>query len=263
MSEARLGFGVRGLLARTILHYVRSWDIRSTLGVDQFIANSRFVAKRIKKLYRRGSVVIHPPVDTATFKLNSAARGDFYLAVVRMVPYKRADVIVKAFSELPDRKLVVIGEGPEFEKVKALAGPNVEFLGYKDTHTVIDYMQRAKALVFAAEEDFGITPVEALACGTPVIAYGRGGVTETVIEGEHGVYFDQQTPESLVDAIDRFESESDFGNSHQQPVAPVVCSFQPHGLSKNSKIYCRRRTERKWPMQNKVVSEKASDPQPV
>ena len=263
LNEAGLGFGPKGLLARAILHYIRSWDVRSSLGVDQFIANSRFVARRIQKVYRRKAVTIHPPVDTSRFILNDASREDFYLVVGRMVPYKRTDLIVETFRDLPDRKLVVIGEGPEMNKVRALAGPNVEILGFLETAKVIDYMQRAKALIFAAEEDFGILPVEALACGTPVIAFGRGGVTETVIEGEHGVYFDQQTPESIVEAIDRFESESDFGKFSPAACRARSMQFSTERFTDEFKALLRRRIEKKWPVQNKAVVEKASDPQLV
>jgi len=247
LDEAGLGFGPKGLLARTILHYIRSWDIRSSMGVDQFIANSKFVARRIKKVYRRGASVVYPPVDTKLFTLNEGSRDDFYLVAGRMVPYKRTDLIVRAFQDMPDRKLVVIGEGPDFIKAQELAGPNVTFLGFQEADVLVDYMQRAKALIFAAEEDFGIVPVEALSCGTPVIAFGRGGVTETVIDGEHGVLFDRQTLESLTDAIERFESQRDFGK------------FSPHACRQRSLMFAneefvvsitdavKRWTSQKWP----------------
>tara|TARA_R110002049_G_scaffold4601_1_gene31702 strand:- start:96487 stop:99342 length:2856 start_codon:yes stop_codon:yes gene_type:complete len=216
LSDSGLGYGPKGLLARAILHYIRSWDVRSSLGVDHFIANSQFVARRIKKVYRRTAAVIHPPVDTKQFELSTTARDDFYLVVGRMVPYKRTDMIVNAFGEMPDRKLVVIGEGPGFEKVKSLAGDNVTLMGFQDGDVLVDHMQRAKALIFVAEEDFGIVPVEALACGTPVIAYGKGGVTESVVDGEHGVLFEEQTEDSLIDALDRFESQNEFSNFDPQ-----------------------------------------------
>ncbi|EMI15590.1 membrane protein containing Glycosyl transferase, group 1 domain protein [Rhodopirellula maiorica SM1] len=212
MQEAGLGFGPKGLLARWILHYIRNWDVRTSLGVDHFIANSQFVARRIRKVYRRESDVIHPPVNTDKFEVNESPRDDFYLVNGRMVPYKRTDLIVNAFRQMPDRKLVVIGEGPGFEEVRQLAGPNVTLLGYQEDEVLVDHMQRAKALIFAAEEDFGIVPVEALSCGTPVIAFGKGGATETVVDGESGVLFHEQTEESLVDAVDRFETLSDAGH---------------------------------------------------
>lgn len=211
LREAKLGFGIKGLFARFVLHYLRNWDVRTSFGVDHFISNSKFVARRINKLYRRNATVIHPPVDTNLFELNAGPRDEFYLVAGRMVPYKLTDMIVRAFREMPNRRLVVIGDGPEMEKVKALAGDNVELMRFQESEVMVDYMRRAKALIFAAEEDFGIVPVEALSCGTPVIAYGKGGVTESVIDGKHGVFFEHQTDESLIDAIDRFESKSGFG----------------------------------------------------
>ncbi len=225
LDDSNLGFGPKGIFVRAILHYLRNWDVRSSLGVDHFIANSQFVARRIRKVYRRRAKVIHPPVDTAAFALSEKPREDFYLVAGRMVPYKKTEMIVSAFRSMPDRKLVVIGEGPEMSKVREVAGDNVTLLGFQDAEVLIDTMQRAKALIFAAEEDFGIVPVEALACGTPVIAYGRGGVTESVIEGEHGVFFEEQTPESLVEAIGRFEAQLEFGK------------FQPAVLRQRSQAF--------------------------
>jgi len=211
LRSASLGFGPKGMIARFILHYLRNWDVRTSFGVDHFISNSKFVARRISKLYRRNAKVIHPPVDTDQFNLHTDPREDFYLVAGRMVPYKETDMIVSAFKRMPNRRLVVIGEGPEMEKVKALAGANVTLMGFQESNVLVDHMRRAKALIFAAEEDFGIVPVEALSCGTPVIAYGKGGVTESVIDGKHGVLFDHQTEDSLIDAIERFESKSGFG----------------------------------------------------
>lgn len=216
LSQAGLGMGPRGIFARAILHYLRSWDVRTSLGVDHFIANSQFVARRIRKVYRRNALVVHPPVNTSQFELGKVKREEFYLVAGRMVSYKRTDLIVDAFKQMPDRKLVVIGDGPEFEKISQSASPNVTFLGFQDSKTLVDHMQRAKALVFAAEEDFGIVPVEALSCGTPVIAFGRGGVTESVVDGVHGVMFEEQTREALIDAVERFESQRSFG--HFDPV---------------------------------------------
>ncbi|WP_028988633.1 glycosyltransferase family 4 protein [Thermithiobacillus tepidarius DSM 3134] len=179
LREAGLDKGIKGWLARWMLHKLRMWDVRTANGVDVFIANSHFIARRIWKVYRREAEVIYPPVDVESFPLHEE-KEDFYLAASRMVPYKRMDVIVEAFATMPDKRLVVIGDGPEFEKVKAKAGPNVELLGYQGSEVLRDYMQRAKAFVFAAEEDFGIMPVEAQACGTPVIAFGKGGALETI-----------------------------------------------------------------------------------
>ena len=208
LREASLTHGIKSLLARLILHYIRLWDARTVNGVDHFIANSAYVARRIKKVYRRDAKVIHPPVDLEMFTMHEA-KEDFYLAASRMVPYKRIDLIVEAFSSTPERKLVVIGDGPEMPRIRRLAGPNVSFLGHQKTVVLKDYLQRARAFVFAAEEDFGIMPLEAQACGTPVIAFGRGGVLETVVgqsETPTGVFFHSQTVPSLLEAIRYFET---------------------------------------------------------
>lgn len=196
--------GIKSILPRAILHYIRNWDARSANSVDLFLTNSDFVGKRIQKFYRRNSRPLYPPVDTDRFT-PEAQKEDFYLTASRFVPYKRIDLIVEAFSYMPERRLFVVGEGPMFEKVAAKAGPNVKLLGYQSTERLKSYMQRAKAFVFAAEEDFGIVPVEAQACGTPVIAYARGGNLETVVSGVTGMFFDEQTPESLVRAVQQFE----------------------------------------------------------
>ena len=216
LKESKLGFGIKGLIARAILHYMRHCDVRSSLGVDHFIANSRFVARRIDKVYRRDATVIYPPVDTTAFTLNDGPRHDYYVVAGRMVPYKRTELIVQAFNAMPDRELVVVGEGPDFEKVKSIAGPNIKLMGYQDQATLIETVRKAKALVFAAEEDFGIVPVEALSCGTPVIAYKKGGVTESVLDGTCGVFFDHQTVESIVASVDKFDTLSQRNQFHPE-----------------------------------------------
>lgn len=204
--------GLRGALARLLLHWLRIWDHRSAAGVDHFIADSRFVARRVLKSYRRHADVIYPPVDTRTFVVGET-REDFYLTVSRLWPYKRVDLIVQAFATMPERRLVVIGTGPEATRLQRLATPNVTLLGYQPEEVVRDHMQRARAFVFAAIEDFGIVPVEAQACGTPVIAMGRGGAAETVIgldsaSSPTGVLFAEQTPDSIAAAVRRFEAEA-------------------------------------------------------
>ncbi len=209
LREAGLTSGLKSKIARMILHYMRIWDVRTANGVDYFIANSHFIAKRIWKCYRRKAKVIYPPVDVEKFACHTQ-KEDFYLTASRMVPYKKMDLIVEAFSQMPEKELVVIGQGPDFEKIKKLVAPNVRMLGYQPDEVLKDYMQRAKAFVFAAEEDFGITPVEAQACGTPVIAFGRGGSSETVRgygekENPTGVFFGEQTVSSLTEAVARFE----------------------------------------------------------
>ncbi|MFZ1099134.1 MAG: glycosyltransferase, partial [Steroidobacteraceae bacterium] len=149
--------------------------------------------------------VIHPPVDTEFFRPGEGEREDYYLTASRLVPYKCTRLVIEAFAQLPQRRLVVIGDGPEFERLKAIAGPNVSMLGYQPDSMVRQYMQRARAFLFAAVEDFGIAPVEAQACGTPVIAFGAGGVTESVVEGKSGIFFQEQTVESMLGAIQQFE----------------------------------------------------------
>jgi glycosyltransferase involved in cell wall biosynthesis len=205
LRESGLAGGLRSCLARALLHYVRNWDARSSNGVDVFVANSDFIRRRIAKTYRRTARKIYPPVDLEYFRPGVAPREDFYLTASRMVPYKRMDIIVAAFALLPDRRLVVIGDGPDFKRIQKTAGSNVQFLGHQPCDALCGYMQRARAFLFAAEEDFGIVPVEAQACGTPVIAYGRGGVLETVREGHSGLFFEDQSPASIADAVRRFE----------------------------------------------------------
>jgi glycosyltransferase involved in cell wall biosynthesis len=193
-----------GKLARLFLHYLRSWDFCSTPRVDAFAVNSHHVAKRVKKIYGRESTVIYPPVEIDFFEMRER-KEDFYVTASRMVPYKKIDLIVEAFSSMPDKRLVVVGDGPEFAKIKAKAGKNIELLGYQSDVVLEDLLERAKAFVFAGIEDFGIVLVEAQACGTPVIALGKGASLETVREGETGVFFREQTVQELRDAVFRFE----------------------------------------------------------
>jgi len=194
--------GLKAWYARKVLHHVRTWDAASSARVDHFVANSQYVAKRIEKTYRRAAKVIYPPVVTSRFNLGR--KEDYYLTVSRLVPYKKVDLLVRAFSKL-DRKLIVVGSGPEMTNIKAIAGKNVEILGEVSEEKVAELMSKARAFLFAADEDFGLSPVEAQAAGTPVIAYGKGGVLETVIEHRTGLFFHQQDVESIIDAIHRFE----------------------------------------------------------
>lgn len=204
LKEANLKKGLKAFAVKYFLHKLRIWDISSLNRVDQFVSNSEFIGKRIKKIYNRDSVTIYPPVDVGQFEYHHP-KDDFYLTCSRMVPYKKIDLIVEAFSQMRDKKLIVIGIGPDFRKIKKLAGPNIILMGYQPFSVVKDYMQRAKAFVFAAEEDFGIVPLEAQAAGTPVIAYGKGGVLETVINQKTGIFFEEQTIESLIEAVESFE----------------------------------------------------------
>lgn len=201
---ARSGWITREVM-KPVMHRMRLWDLASSFRVDRFVANSAFVAGRIAKHYRRDAVVIHPPVDVEAFDL-TPTHDDFYLCLGQLVGYKRIDLAVEAFRELPDRRLVILGEG----RVGALP-PNVRALGRRPFADVKDHLQRCRALVFPGEEDFGIVPVEAMACGKPVIAFGRGGALETVTDGVTGVHFAEQTAASLREAILRFEQHaSDF-----------------------------------------------------
>lgn len=213
LQQAGLTTGMKGWMVKAILHYMRLWDMRTANGVDHFIANSRFIAKRIWKVYRREAQVIYPPVDVNDFTF-ATIKADFYLTASRLVPYKKIDLIVEAFKEMPDKRLIVIGDGPDYAKIKDKAGKNVEMLGYQPFTVLREHMQQAKAFVFAAEEDFGIVPVEAQACGTPVIAYGKGGALETVRGLDHeqptGVFFAEQTVAAVKQAVRQFETVQHF-----------------------------------------------------
>jgi glycosyltransferase involved in cell wall biosynthesis len=216
LRESGLERGLKAWIARLSLHYLRLWDSRTAHGVDGFLANSKYIARRIRKTYGRESKVVYPPVDVARFTMR-ADKEDFYLAASRMVPYKRMPMIVEAFVAMPERQLVVIGDGPELQRIKALArdASNVTILGYQSTEVLADYMARARAFVFAAEEDFGITPVEAQACGTPVIAYGAGGALETVVSSADpkkrtGLFFRNQTADAVRNSVCEFEAADEF-----------------------------------------------------
>ena len=207
-------------LARIFLHYIRMWDTRTANGVNAFVSNSRFIARRIKKVYGRESRTIYPPVDVEQFA-PCAEKEDYYVTAARFVPYKRMDLLVEAFARMPDKKLVVIGNGPEFLRVKQRATPNVSLLGHQSQAQLHQLLRKARAFVFAAEEDFGIALVEAQACGTPVIAFGRGGASETVIHKETGILFPDQSAESLIRAVKKFEQ----------------CDFHMKTIRKNAERY--------------------------
>lgn len=208
LQESQLTRGPKSALARLILHYIRNWDVRTANSVDQFVANSQFIARRIHKVYQREAAVVYPPVAIDAFEL-ATQKEDFYLTASRLVPYKKIDLIVEAFARMPERRLVVIGDGPDMSKVRAKATSNVEVMGYQQFPVLHDHMRRAKAFVFAAEEDFGISVVEAQACGTPVIAYGKGGALETVRDASRptGLFFTEQSADAIIAAVDAFERE--------------------------------------------------------
>jgi len=222
LNDTGLDRGMKGKIAKLILHYLRIWDLGTAQRVDHFIAISHYIARRIRRVYGRDATVIYPPVDIDKFAL-SERKEDYYIAASRIVPYKKMDLIVESFNQMPEKRLVIIGNGPDFNKVKGKAGRNIELLGYQPQEIMRKYLQQAKAFIFAAEEDFGILPIEAQACGTPVIAFGRGGVTETVVplsnalKRDHeasytpptGIFFHEQTPGALSDAVQLFEQNED------------------------------------------------------
>ncbi len=245
LKEAGLDKGITGIFVKLLLGRLKAWDARTANRVDYFIANSHYIADRIRRAYGRESTVIYPPVDVDGFPV-SFLKEEFYLAASRMVPYKKMNLIVEAFSTMQGKRLTVVGDGPDYEKIRARAGKNVEFLGYQSSDILRDLMQKAKAFIFAAEEDFGIIPVEAQACGTPVIAFGRGGVTETVVplrnaangarNGEDraptGVFFDEQTVGSLREAVQRFEDNREM--------------FDPAAIRKNAEQFSTERFRREY-----------------
>ncbi len=205
LRESHLTRGLKSTLARAVLHYMRLWDRQSADRPDVLVANSHYVARRIAKTYRRPARVIYPPVDVERFRADQS-RGDFYFTVSRMVSYKRIDLLVQAATRL-GKELVVVGDGPEMARVKALAGPTVRLLGEQPDAVVTDHLQRCKAFLFAAREDFGISPVEAMAAGAPVLCLGRGGTRETVMDGVTGLYYEEQDVDAVGDAIQRFERD--------------------------------------------------------
>jgi glycosyltransferase involved in cell wall biosynthesis len=211
LREAGLETGLKGLYTRRLLHRMRLWDRSSAAGPDLVVANSAYIAERIRKAWRRESRVVHPPVDIERFALREA-KEDFYLVASRMVPYKRIELIAAAFRRMPGRRLVVVGDGPNAPRVReaAAGAPNIDLRGRIGTEELVGLTQSARACVFAAEEDFGIATVEAQACGTPVIAFGRGGARDILAAppspNPTGLFFDEQSPEAIVAAVERFET---------------------------------------------------------
>lgn len=235
LGSSTAGRGIPGWLTRYLLHRLRQWDVLSANRVDYFIANSHHTARRIWRCYRRPAEVIYPPVDTERFHFQPQ-KQDFYVTVSRLVSYKKIALIVKAFNQL-GYPLIVIGEGPELKQIQQLARSNVQVLGWQSDAVVEQYVAQAKAFVYAAFEDFGIAPVEAQACGTPVIAYGLGGTLETVRDvkqyGETGtgLLFDEQTEDSIVNAVRTFET-------YQKVLNPAV--VRSHALSFSPSVFQER-----------------------
>ena len=197
----------RLFIYKWFIHYIRKWDLRTAGNVHYFIANSEHVKRRIENSYHRTAKVIYPPVRTGKFLVGTEPRQDYYLCLGRFVPYKKIDMIVRAFQQMPDKKLVLIGEGYGTKQFTELLKtcPNIQWLGYKKDEEMIRYIQQAKACIFAAKEDFGILCVEVQACGTPVLALDYGGYRETVVDGVTGYLFNEQTEESLIACVHKFE----------------------------------------------------------
>ena len=209
LRESKMTRGLRGLFARLLLHRVRLWDVRTAHGVDGYIANSHFVARRIRKTYGRPAEVIYPPI-LVPHTLAPCIKENYFLAASRLVPYKNIRSIIEAFALLPDERLVVAGDGPEAEQLRQIAGPNVRFVGFVVDIELRRLMRHASAFIFAAEEDFGIVPVEAQGEGTPVICLGRGGVLETVrtdCAAPTGLFFNLPAAPAIADAVRRFRAE--------------------------------------------------------
>ena len=232
LQESGIARGFRSILARYFLHRLRIWDHSSAQHVDHFLACSHYISRRIHKAYRRSATVLYPNVDTESFVIGSGHRADFYMCASRMVPYKKMHLIVEAFARMPDKRLIVIGQGPQFKRIKKLATPNVTLLGYQPFSVLLHHLQRARAFIFVAEEDFGIAPLEAQACGTPVLAFDRGGTSETVIAGVTGLHFHEQTAEAIMDVIERFEV--------------LERKFDPQTISANAQRFSAARFSREF-----------------
>jgi glycosyltransferase involved in cell wall biosynthesis len=229
-AQGRIGYGPRGLLYRAMLHHLRMWDIRTAHGPDLMLANSSFVRARIRQIYGRDATVVHPPVEVDRLECRNV-RDDYYVAACFAAPYKRTDLVVEAFSAMPSRRLVVVGEQATRE-LRAAAGPNVTFAGYLPRPEYTGTIGRAKAMVFAGCEDFGIALAEAQACGTPIIAYGRGGAADIVrplgrSDQPTGVLFGRQSAEAVVDAVEAFEARG--------------AAIRPHACRENAERFSEAR----------------------
>lgn len=230
LEASGLKGGLKSFFVRSIFHYIRTWDVVSSNRVNEFIANSNYIARRIKNCYNRESTVIYPPVDVDRFKISNK-KDDYFITVSRLVPYKRTDLLIKAFNEL-GLKLLVIGEGPHKKYLKSISSKNIEFLGYISSEDLAEKLSKARAFLYSAEEDFGIVNVEAQAAGVPVIAYGRGGALETVIENETGLFFYRQQVEAVIDTVKDFLRKES--------------SFDPQKIRSNAEKFPRSRFEREF-----------------
>jgi glycosyltransferase involved in cell wall biosynthesis len=230
LDAAGLNGGLKSMIVRALFHQIRIWDAISSNRVNEFVANSHYIAHRIWKCYNRRARVIYPPVDVDRFYLSSK-KENYFLTISRLVPYKRIDIMIQAFNKLK-LPLMIIGEGPSEDSLKKIAGPTITFLGHQSPTKVEEYLSKARAFVFSAEEDFGIVNVEAQASGIPVIAYGRGGALETVIENETGYFFYKQKPEDLIDIIQKFLKNEE--------------TFNPEKIRNNALRFPRSRFEREF-----------------
>lgn len=213
LDNAGLRLGPKGLLFRWMLHRLRVWDVRTAFGPDLMVANSTYVRGRIRRIYGRDAHVIFPPVEVENVPF-CEFKDDYYVVASFLVPYKRVDLIVRAFNAMPDRRLIVVGDGQQLRSLKAIAAPNIHFTGYLPRDQFLGTISKAKAFIFAGCEDFGIVMAEAQACGTPVLAFRRGGACDIVIPPQSntpttGLLFDRQSVEAVSDAIDAFEAQRD------------------------------------------------------
>lgn len=221
LEQARLGFGPKGLIYRYMLHNLRQWDTRTAHGPDLMLANSSFVKSRIQRIYGRSSQVVHPPVAINELTYVSH-KDDYYVSASFLAPYKRTDLVIQAFNEMPDRKLVVVGEGQQSKKLRDMAKPNITFAGYLSRPDYVRTIAEAQAMVFGGCEDFGIALAEAQACGTPLIAFARGGARDIVRDrygrSPHptGILFERQSVAALKEAVEVFEQ-------NKGTIAPEAC----------------------------------------
>ena len=220
LEQARLGMGPKGLLFRWMLHRMRIWDVRTAFGPDLMVTNSTYVRERVRRIYGRDAEVIFPPVDVDSMPFYEH-KDDYYVVASYLVPYKRIDLIVRAFNAMPNRRLLVLGNGQQERELKAMAEPNIEFAGHLSRPAFLDKIAKAKAFVFAGCEDFGIVLAEAQACGTPLIAFGRGGARDIVRiaddnEDPTGLLFDRQTKETIINAVEAFEARA-------SSISPEAC----------------------------------------
>ncbi len=222
--------GIKKLFYVPLMKYLREWDQIAADRPTAYIANSKNVQKRISKYYRTSSDVIYPPIDTDRFRATGKSE-DYFLIVSTLTPYKKIDLAVYMFNKI-GRRLVVIGDGPQREYLENIAGDNIDFLGYKDDDTVKEYMENCRAFIFPGEEDAGMTPIEAMACGKPVLAFGKGGCTESVVSGKTGEFFFEDTVESMEDGLARLMYNEQY--------------YRPHTIRRHSKNFSREIFEKKF-----------------